>query len=145
MPFSTWRRKRSPRRHGKRDAERNAELDADRRDLGSRWSGEPSDRAWTSETAERIAVILHGKQLDPSAVKEVDCRRTICRFALTSPSPKHGDVMATISAARETDPETWTMPDAQANGSYNVDVFFPRKGYRLSGGGGRIDEPMRVQ
>jgi len=41
--------------------------------------------------------------------------------------------------------QTWVHPLQQSDGTWRMEVFFPKQGYRLSGGGGRIDELKQVK
>jgi hypothetical protein len=122
--------------------ERALELASDRAVLTARWSNEMSDPSWRSVTAARLHTTLVERGVDPNAVTEIDCRATICRFALRTSSKMKADVDGLIQAARAIDEQTWTMPEEQDAG-YSVEVFFPREGYRLSGDGGRVDQPMK--
>ncbi len=42
-----------------------------------------------------------------------------------------------LQAARDFEEETWIHPEKQDDGAWGTEVFFPKQGYRLSGGGGR--------
>jgi hypothetical protein len=46
-----------------------------------------------------------------------------------------------VHAARDLETETWLMPEPsqEAPGSWDIEVYFPRTGYMLSGGGRLIE------
>jgi hypothetical protein len=123
--------------------ERALELATDRAQLNARWSAEGRDSSWRAQTESRLRAIFTKRGLDARDVGEVDCRATICRFAVHTSSKTDPDVGNLIQAARAIDQQTWTMPEEHEVG-YSVEVYFPKEGYRLSSGGGRIDEPMAV-
>ena len=121
--------------------ERALELASDRAELNARWSSEARDPSWRSVTEARLHATFLEHSVNPNSVTDVDCRATICRFTIHTSSKAKTDVDGLIRAARAIDEQTWTKPEEQDTG-YSINVFFPRDGYRLSGGGGRIDEPV---
>jgi hypothetical protein len=123
--------------------ERALELAKDRADLNSRLLHEMSDSSWRSETEARMRTTLMERGLDSNAVTDIDCRISICRFVVHTRSKADADVKALLEAARAVDAQTWTMPEEQEVG-YSIDVYFPRAGYRLSSGGGRVDDAVAI-
>jgi hypothetical protein len=116
----------------------------ERDELGKRWTEEPRDSRWANEASARISDLLARAEQRSSALREVDCRQSICRFELQSATGTQKEAMALIAVARQFEPETWLRPYQQRNGSWRMEVFFPKQGYRLSGGGGRIGETRPV-
>jgi hypothetical protein len=114
---------------------------AERKELNDRWQSQKEDRPWAAETKGRVQALLRKANLRPQALREVDCRETICRFSLHAETSLQKDVGNMIHAARDLERETWLMPEPseQANGAWDIEVYFPRAGYMLSGGGGRIE------
>src|SRR4051812_1823470 len=53
-------------------------------ELNDRWTAEPADAAWATETTNRVSALLASAGVDPLALRDVDCRATICRFSLHS-------------------------------------------------------------
>lgn len=118
---------------------------AEREELSSRFEAEQHDAAWSAELQKKMTELLAADGMSARALGKVDCRQTICRLNLTSSSDRKRDVMAMIHAARELHEETWLLPEEdEARASYSTEVYLPRDGYRLSGGGGRIDEAPRT-
>jgi type IV secretory pathway VirB10-like protein len=112
--------------------------------LSARFSREAADGTWTNQSGSRVADQLARNQVQRSALQAIDCRQTICRFLLASSTDKQGEVGGLIQAARDLELETWLHPEKQADGTWRMEVFFPKEGYRLSAGGGRIDEIPQV-
>jgi len=95
--------------------------------------------------SSHIAGLLGIAKFSSDHLKEVDCRETVCRFQLRTSNNTQGEVMSLIQVARELGEETWVRAEPQDNEPQSqIEVFYPRDGYRLSGGGGRIAEPPRV-
>jgi hypothetical protein len=118
---------------------------AEREELSSRFEAEPHDAAWSAELQKKMTQLLAADGMSARALGKVDCRQTICRLNLTSASERNRDVMAMIHAARELHEETWLLPEEdEGRATYSTEVYLPRDGYRLSGGGGRIDEAPRT-
>jgi hypothetical protein len=128
---------------GETDQDR-AERAAERAELDKRWQGEAPDAAWANDSGPRIAKVLADARQPPQALHAVDCRQSICRFELHSAGGTQGEVMALIHAARQLELETWVRPAQQPDGSWHMETFFPKQGYRLSGGGGRIGQVKQV-
>jgi hypothetical protein len=124
--------------------EERAERAREREELDRRWKQERADGAWANVSGERITQLLAKEALPSHALRAVDCRQSICRFELRSSTGTEKEVMALIHAARELELETWVHPQQQPDGTWGMEVFFPKQGYRLSGGGGRIDEMKQV-
>jgi hypothetical protein len=120
------------------------ERQAEYADLSERFNREAADGTWTNQSGSRVTEQLARNQLQKSALQAVDCRQTICRFLLASSTGKQGEVGGLIQTARDLELETWLHPEKQADGTWRMEVFFPKEGYRLSTGGGRIDEMPRV-
>lgn len=117
-------------------------------ELGTRWDREKPDTEWSRESEGKIKEILLQRGLDADALKQIDCRETICRFRLDAVTDLHKEVGELAKAARALGRESWLMPE-EVEGDparrYTIEVFFPREGYRLSGGGGRINDPERMK
>jgi hypothetical protein len=124
--------------------ERGPELAIERREMLTRVGSENADPQWTAETVGRVQGLLAPSAAGAGALKEVDCRQTICRLTLRSASEKRADVKGLLTTARSIDEQTWMLPERQSDATFAIEVFFPRKDYRLSGGGGRIDEQPRM-
>jgi hypothetical protein len=89
--------------------------------------------------------LLAENGVPPRALGQVDCRETICRLRLEAQSDEQQAVMALIRSARALHVETWLLPEEAEHGSgYFMDVFLPRDGYRLSGGGGQIGGELTI-
>lgn len=116
----------------------------EREELGARFARESADATWTDESGRRVAELLAKSNLQSGALSAVDCRQTICRFVLASSSTRGGEVRGLIQAARDLDQQTWLHPEKQGDDTWRMEVFFPKDGYWLSGGGGRIDETKPV-
>jgi hypothetical protein len=91
-----------------------------------------------------MTTLLAQNGVDSSAFGAVACRETICRFSLKSKTGKKTEVQSLIHVARSLDDQTWLDPEEQEDGSFGMQVYYPREGYRLSGGGGKIGEPKEV-
>ena len=117
-----------------------AERAKEREDLNRRWQSEAPDATWASDSAPRIVKLLADARQSPAALRVLDCRQSICRFELHSAGGTHGEVMSLVHAARQLETETWVHPVAQPDGTWHMETFFPKEGYRLSGGGGRIGQ-----
>jgi hypothetical protein len=117
---------------------------AEREELGSRFARETADAPWTVEAGRKVAELLARGNLPSGALRAVDCRQTICRFVLASSTNTTREVGGLLQAARDFEEETWIHPEKQGDGTWRTEVFFPKQGYRLSGGGGRIDEVKRA-
>jgi hypothetical protein len=117
---------------------------AEREELGSRFARETADAPWTDEAGRKVAELLARGNLPSGALRAVDCRQTICRFVLASSTNTTREVGGLLQAARDFEEETWIHPEKQDDGTWRTEVFFPKQGYRLSGGGGRIDEAERA-
>jgi len=115
-----------------------------REELGARFARESADATWTDESGRRVAELLAKSNLQSGALSAVDCRQTICRFVLASSSTRGGEVRGLIQAARDLDQQTWLHPEKQGDDTWRMEVFFPKDGYRLSSGGGRIGETQPV-
>jgi hypothetical protein len=119
----------------------------ERQELATRWENERQDAAFARESEVRMAEILLERGLEPKALKELDCRETVCRFRLDAVTDLHKEVGELAKAARSLAPETWLLPEEVPDDparKYTIEVFFARPGYRLSGGGGRIGDPPRM-
>jgi hypothetical protein len=117
---------------------------AERSGLMSRFSRETADATWTGDAGRRVVEQLARANLQSGALRAVDCRQTICRFVLASSTNTRREFGGLIQAARDFEEETWLHPEQQDDGTWRTEVFFPKQGYRLSGGGGRIDEARRA-
>jgi hypothetical protein len=108
-------------------------------ELSRRLAPERPDPAWTASVEQRMHALLATNGVPVRALDAVDCRETICRLRLISEGVSQRAVMSVIHAARELHLETWLLPEEDPQSPrYHLDVFLPRDGYRLSGGGGRI-------
>jgi hypothetical protein len=118
---------------------------AEREELDHRWASEAADPAWSTQVKHHMVELLAADGVSARALDDVDCRQTICRLKLTSSSERKSDVMSVIHAARELHVETWLLPEQdEARGTYGMEVFMPREGFRLSGGGGKIDQAPKT-
>jgi hypothetical protein len=125
--------------------EQRLERAQERKELLVRWDKETQDQSWTREVSSHIEGLLGNAKFSSDHLKEVDCRETVCRFQLRTSNNTQGEVMSLIQVARELGEETWLRAEPQDNEPQSqIEVFYPRDGYRLSGGGGRIAEPPRV-
>lgn len=113
----------------------------ERYELLGRWNNEAPDASWSSQLSSRIHYLLGNENFSSDHLKEVDCRQTVCRFQLRTSNNTHAEVMKLIRVARDLGEETWVRAEPHETApESHIEVFFPREGYRLSGGGGRIDE-----
>jgi hypothetical protein len=109
---------------------------AERNELSGRWTAEAKSSGWTEEANEKIRGLLAPAGLNVNAVTETDCRQTICRFNLSGTDG--ASALALIRVARQLHDETWVDHKQQSDGTWRIEVFFSKSGYRLSGGGGPI-------
>lgn len=121
-----------------------SERAAEREELGRRYGRETANAPWTDEAGRKMAERLARGNLPSGALRAVDCRQTICRLVLSSSTNTTREVGGLLQAARDYEEETWIHPEKQDDGTWRTEVFFPKQGYRLSGGGGRIDEVKRA-
>jgi hypothetical protein len=105
--------------------------------LTSRWQSQQADPAWSKESEAAIAKLLLDGGFAFEAMRELDCRETVCRFMLDAEDGARA--LALLRIGRRVHDETWLDHTAQHDGSWSIEVFFARAGYRLSGEGGRID------
>lgn len=105
--------------------------------LTSRWQSQQADPAWSKESEAAIAKLLLDGGFAFEAMRELDCRETVCRFILDAEDGARA--LALLRIGRRVHDETWLDHTAQHDGSWSIEVFFARAGYRLSGDGGRID------
>jgi hypothetical protein len=125
--------------------EQRLERARERAELVGRWDGESKDAEWTRHELDRISTSLVRADLRYDQVQAVDCRETVCRFELKTTGETYGEVMQLIRTARGLDEQTWVRAEPDETPSTStIEVFMPREGYRLSSGGGRIGEPVRV-
>jgi len=118
---------------------------AEREELDHRWASEAADPVWGTQVKNHMVELLAADGVSARALDDADCRQTICRLKLTSSSDRKSDVMSVIHAARELHVETWLLPEQdEARGTYGIEVFMPRDGFRLSGGGGKIDHAPKT-
>jgi len=110
----------------------------ERVELEQRWTSEARDSSWTSQAASRVADLLAARSLNTAALREVDCRQTICRFSLRAQSSLDREVSGLVFASRDLTEETWLMPKATDQYGWELEVFFPKEGFKLSGGGGPV-------
>jgi len=121
-----------------------ARLD-ERAELSNRWDGETQDPGWTGEIEDRIRGLLSNAELQENLLKEVDCRESICRFQLATGENTHSEVMSLIHVARDLMEETWVRAEPNEElGQSQIEVFFPKEGFRLSGGGGPIEDSAEI-
>lgn len=105
--------------------------------LASRWQSQQANPAWSKESAAAIAKLLLDGGFAFEAMREPDCLETICRFILDAEDGARA--LALLRIGRRVQDETWLDHTAERDGSWSIEVFFARAGYRLSGDGGRID------
>jgi hypothetical protein len=110
-----------------------AEWLQEREPLTARWASETGDPSWNRQATSQIAAILINAQLSPNALRDVDCRQTICRVKLHSDSKVHRDVSALIGASRKLVDQTFLVPFASDQGGWDIETFFPREGWSLEG------------
>jgi hypothetical protein len=111
----------------------------ERQMLNVRWETQSTDPQWSSSASIKIEDLLATSNFDPYALSEVDCRKTICRFVLSGQDSR--DAVDLIHVARDLHDETWLDHHEQADGTWQIEVFFSRPGYMLSGSGERIPDP----
>jgi hypothetical protein len=112
----------------------------EREELRSRWNEEKRrDVPWSQSLTEGIIHGLVDNRVGEPASVDADCRETICRVILRSEGDSDREVMGVIRVARALHQETWLLAEDAEDGSYELELFLPRNGYRLSGGGGRIE------
>jgi hypothetical protein len=112
----------------------------ERDELNARWVSEQADPQWGASVERRMHSLLSENGVLSRSLSTVDCRQTICRLQLRSANESQKSVTAVLAAARALHEETWVLPEEdEASSTYSVDVFMPRDGYRLSGGGGKVD------
>ena len=116
----------------------------ERKELHARWSTERVDRSWTRESSSRIASQLTVHSGSDTALLGVDCRETICRFELGSRDGAQSVVESLIRSVRSVHEETWLATGKDPSGVWRIEAFFPRDGYRLSSGGGPIEQSPTV-
>jgi hypothetical protein len=114
----------------------------ERQELMGRFSSERASSDWTREVSDLVDTTLSESDLDELSLKEADCRQTVCKLGLRSHGSNEDEVMGLIHAVRSLHPETWLWPEQQSDGSWDIEAFLPREGYRLSAGGGRVSEPL---
>jgi hypothetical protein len=105
--------------------------------LNARWSSQQTDPAWSKASEATIAKLLLDQGFSFEVMRELDCRQTICRFVLDAEDGPRA--LALLGVGRRVHDETWLDHTAQHDGSWTIEVFFSRPGYRLSGDGGRIE------
>jgi hypothetical protein len=138
-------RKKQPFTGFTESAEQRVERMQERSELLGRWNEEAKDPSWTARESSLIAGLLANAEFSRDHLKEIDCRETICRFQLQTSNNTYGEVMSLIGVAHELGDETWLRAEPQAKEPQShIEIFVPRDGYRLSGGGGRIDAPPTI-
>jgi len=121
------------------DATAAMRLDEEHGGLLSRFDGEDRDGSHEPIVRAGLDAALLGWGLPPSAVKAVDCRRTLCRSQLTTRADAVDPVLEVnklIRAARMLHDETWVRSDEEADGTWTVEFFSPRQGFHVAGGVG---------
>lgn len=110
-----------------------AEWMKERAPLHDRWASESGDPSWTNRAASQIARILNDAKLNVNALRDVDCRQTICRFKLRSESTLHRNVSDLIAASRALVEQTFLVPVAVSGGGWDIETYFPKDEYSLEG------------
>ena len=109
---------------------------SERLTLNARWTSQESDSEWSAATEMRMIDLLLEAELEPEQVREVDCRSTICRFVLTGADGV--EALSLIDAARAVHDETWVDHHHKESGAWEIEVYFSKRGYQLSGEGRAI-------
>jgi hypothetical protein len=125
---------RSPEREYAPPAVEHLEWMGERALLKARWAAESGDSAWTERAASLITQILLQANLGTSALRNVDCRQTVCQLKLHSDSKQHRDVSNLIAASRKVIEQTFLVPIAAESGGWDIEAYFPKEGYSLEGG-----------
>jgi hypothetical protein len=109
---------------------------SEREQLMFRWQQQSGDERWSNAAEVAVQKLLADAKLDTGAVRDVDCRETICRFALVGRGGE--EALDLIRTARRLDEQTWVDHHEHFDGTWTIEVFFPREGRQLAGN----DEPL---
>ena len=105
--------------------------------LTGRWASQDHDADWSGRTAQAVATLLEESGFEQEVASEIDCRATLCRLVLQGNDDQ--EAVELLHVARGIHDETWLDHSETDEGSWGIEVFFSRPGYRLSGDGGRIE------
>lgn len=120
-------------------SEEDREIRADeRRMLQERWERQEPNPAAADAMHAAVKERLLARRLDGSALSDLDCKRTLCRFELSTRGAAGltpvSEVHELIRAARDLG-ETWVLATEPSPGLWRVEVFAPTEDHTLTGPG----------